>query len=131
MGSGFIISEDGYILTNAHVVSGAGEVTVRLADAKQEFKAKVIGADERTDIALIKVDAKGLPVATLGKSAHVNHVRVLFDPKAKLVANGEMLGGLRPLAIHLNVSSVDSIRGLRSRLEETRRPEPFVHSHAA
>jgi serine protease Do len=71
VGSGFIISEDGYILTNAHVVSGAGEVTVRLADAKQEFKAKVIGADERTDIALIKVDAKGLPVATLGKSANL------------------------------------------------------------
>ncbi len=70
MGSGFIISEDGYILTNAHVVAGAqaGEVTVKLADAKREFKAKVVGSDERTDIALIKVDQTGLPVATLGKS---------------------------------------------------------------
>ncbi len=71
VGSGFIISPDGYILTNAHVVSGAGEVTVRLADAKREFKAKVIGADERTDVALIKVDASGLPVASLGKSSNL------------------------------------------------------------
>jgi serine protease Do len=69
VGSGFIISEDGYILTNAHVVSGANEVTVRLADAKREFKAKVVGTDERTDVALVKVEASGLPVATLGKSA--------------------------------------------------------------
>ena len=69
VGSGFIISDDGYILTNAHVVAGADEVTVRMADAKREFKAKVIGADERTDIALLKVDERGLPVAKLGKSS--------------------------------------------------------------
>ena len=69
LGSGFIISKDGYILTNAHVVAGSDEVTVRLADAKQEFKAKVIGIDKRTDIALLKVDAKNLPVATLGDSS--------------------------------------------------------------
>jgi serine protease Do len=65
-GSGFIISQDGYVLTNAHVVAGGGEVTVRLADAKREFKAKVVGADERTDIALLKIDAKGLPTVKLG-----------------------------------------------------------------
>jgi len=68
LGSGFIISQDGYILTNAHVVAGDGEVTVRLADAKREFKAKVVGADERTDIALLKVEAKGLPTVKLGRS---------------------------------------------------------------
>jgi serine protease Do len=68
LGSGFIISQDGYVLTNAHVVSGDGEVTVRLADAKREFKARVIGADERTDIALLKIDATGLPTVKLGKS---------------------------------------------------------------
>ena len=68
LGSGFIISQDGYVLTNAHVVSG-DEVTVRLADAKREYKAKVIGADERTDIALLKIDATGLPTVKLGKSA--------------------------------------------------------------
>jgi serine protease Do len=69
LGSGFIISKDGYVLTNAHVVAGDGEVTVRLADAKREFKAKVVGADERTDIALLKIDATGLPMVKLGKSS--------------------------------------------------------------
>src|SRR6185503_11689576 len=69
LGSGFIISQDGYVLTNAHVVAGDGEVTVRLADAKREFKAKVIGADERTDVALLKIEATGLPTVKLGKSA--------------------------------------------------------------
>ena len=69
LGSGFIISADGYVLTNAHVVAGDGEVTVRLADAKREFKAKVIGADERTDVALLKIEASGLPTVKLGKSA--------------------------------------------------------------
>ena len=57
VGSGFIVSPDGYIVTNAHVVDGANEVTVRLTD-RREFTAKVIGADKRTDIALIKIDAK-------------------------------------------------------------------------
>jgi serine protease Do len=65
LGSGFIISGDGYILTNAHVVEGADEITVRLTD-KREFKAKVIGADKRTDVALIKIEASGLPVVKTG-----------------------------------------------------------------
>lgn len=65
MGSGFIISADGYILTNAHVVDGAEEVTVRLTD-KNEYKAKVIGTDTRTDVALIKIEAANLPKVTLG-----------------------------------------------------------------
>jgi serine protease Do len=65
MGSGFIISADGYILTNAHVVDAADEVTVRLTD-KREFKAKVIGTDRRTDVALIKIEATGLPKVVVG-----------------------------------------------------------------
>jgi serine protease Do len=65
LGSGFIISADGYILTNAHVVDGADEVVVKLAD-KRDFKARVIGADKRTDVALIKIDAQGLPAVRLG-----------------------------------------------------------------
>ena len=65
LGSGFIISADGYILTNAHVVDNADEVTVKLTD-KREFKAKVLGADKRTDVALIKIEAANLPVAKLG-----------------------------------------------------------------
>ena len=60
LGSGFIVSPDGYIITNAHVVDGASEVLVKLTD-RREFNAKVIGADPRTDIALIKIDAKNLP----------------------------------------------------------------------
>ena len=65
LGSGFIISADGYILTNAHVVEGADEVSVKLTD-KREFKAKVIGTDRRTDVALIKIDAGGLPTVRFG-----------------------------------------------------------------
>ncbi|MGZ8231448.1 MAG: DegQ family serine endoprotease [Burkholderiales bacterium] len=67
LGSGFIISADGYILTNAHVVAEADEVTVRLADAR-EFKAKTVGVDVRTDIAVLKVNASSLPTVTLGSS---------------------------------------------------------------
>lgn len=66
--SGFIISADGYILTNAHVVDGADEVTVRLID-KRDFKAKVIGTDRRTDMALIKINATGLPKVAIGNPA--------------------------------------------------------------
>ena len=66
LGSGFILSADGYILTNAHVVDAADEVIVRLTD-KREFKAKVIGSDRRTDVALVKIDASGLPAVTIGK----------------------------------------------------------------
>src|SRR5687767_61782 len=65
LGSGFIISADGYILTNAHVVEGADEINVKLTD-KREFKAKVIGADKRTDVALIKIEGTGLPVVKFG-----------------------------------------------------------------
>jgi len=60
LGSGFIVSPDGYIVTNAHVVDGASEVTVKLTD-RREFTAKVIGSDKRTDVALIKIDAANLP----------------------------------------------------------------------
>lgn len=65
VGSGFILSADGYILTNAHVVDDATEVTVKLSD-KREFRAKVIGTDKRTDTALLKIDATGLPKVTIG-----------------------------------------------------------------
>ena len=68
IGSGFIVSADGYVLTNAHVVGDGttdSEVTVRLID-KREFKAKVVGTDKRTDIALLKIDASGLPTVRTG-----------------------------------------------------------------
>ena len=64
-GSGFIVNSDGYILTNTHVVANADEVTVRLTD-RREFPAKVIGADERTDVAVIKINGTNLPIVKLG-----------------------------------------------------------------
>lgn len=70
-GSGFIIDPNGIILTNNHVVDGADEVTVHLTD-KREFKAKVLGTDPKTDIAVIKIEGKDLPVVKLGKSENVN-----------------------------------------------------------
>ena len=65
VGSGFILSADGYVMTNAHVVDGAEEVFVTLTD-KREFKARVIGADKRTDVALVKIEATSLPAVKLG-----------------------------------------------------------------
>ncbi|PKO26201.1 MAG: protease Do [Betaproteobacteria bacterium HGW-Betaproteobacteria-8] len=65
LGSGFIISSDGYVMTNAHVIRNASEVVVKLND-KREFTAKIIGADARTDVALLKIEATGLPKVTMG-----------------------------------------------------------------
>ena len=66
-GSGFIISADGYLLTNNHVVEDADEITVSLGD-RREYKAEVIGADERSDVALLKIEAENLPVLKIGRS---------------------------------------------------------------
>jgi serine protease Do len=65
LGSGFIISEDGYVMTNYHVVKGADEIIVRLSD-RRELKGEVIGVDQRSDIALLKIEASKLPVAKIG-----------------------------------------------------------------
>ena len=65
LGSGFIISQDGFIISNNHIVRNADEVIVRLSD-RREFKAQIIGADERSDITLLKIDADGLPIVRLG-----------------------------------------------------------------
>ena len=71
-GSGFIISEDGYLLTNNHVVEDADEITVSLGD-RREYSAKLIGADPRSDVALLKIEAENLPTLKIGKS---NNLRV-------------------------------------------------------
>jgi serine protease Do len=70
VGSGFILSSDGFIMTNAHVVDGADEVIVTLTD-KRELKAKIIGADKRTDVAVIKIEATGLPAMKIGDPGRV------------------------------------------------------------
>ncbi|MDH4287933.1 MAG: DegQ family serine endoprotease [Aquincola sp.] len=72
VGSGFILTADGYVMTNAHVVDGADEVIVTLTD-KREFKAKIIGADRRTDVAVVKIEAAGLPTVKVGD---INQVKV-------------------------------------------------------
>lgn len=82
VGSGFIITKDGYILTNAHVVKGADEVVVTLTD-KREFTAKTIGVDERTDVALVKIDGTDLPVVRTGDPDRVkvgNWVAAIGSP---------------------------------------------------
>jgi serine protease Do len=70
LGSGFIVKSDGLVLTNAHVVDGAKEVTVKLTD-KREFRAKVIGLDKDTDVAVLRIDAKGLPTVRIGDPSRV------------------------------------------------------------
>ena len=72
VGSGFILSADGYVMTNAHVVDGADELLVTLTD-RREFKAKVIGLDKRTDVAVVKIEATGLPAVKLGD---INRLKV-------------------------------------------------------
>ncbi len=72
VGSGFILSADGYVMTNAHVVDGADEVIVTLTD-KRELKARIVGADKRSDVAVVKVDATGLPSVKIGD---VNRLKV-------------------------------------------------------
>ena len=84
VGSGFIISADGYILTNHHVVDGADSITVRLSD-RREFTARLVGSDETYDVALLKVDGKGLPVIRQGQSA-------ALKPGQWVVAIGSPLG---------------------------------------
>ncbi|THB72399.1 MAG: DegQ family serine endoprotease [Gammaproteobacteria bacterium] len=68
LGSGFIISEDGYILTNNHVVDGADEILVRLSD-RREYEAKIIGGDEKSDVAVLKIEENNLPAVVIGKSS--------------------------------------------------------------
>jgi serine protease Do len=72
VGSGFILSADGFIMTNAHVVDGAEEVIVTLTD-KRELKARIVGCDKRTDVAVVKVDTSGLPFVKIGD---VNRLKV-------------------------------------------------------
>jgi len=84
MGSGFIISPDGYVLTNHHVVDGASDVNVKLSDGR-EFKAKVVGSDEQYDVALLKIEAKNLPTVRIGDSN-------TLKPGQWVVAIGSPLG---------------------------------------
>jgi serine protease Do len=107
-GSGFIVSQDGYILTNNHVVQGADRVTVRLYD-NREFTAKTVGTDPSTDVAVIKIQASGLPTARMGDADSTkigNWVLAIGNPLGEaftftvtagiVSAKGRLLGGLNP-----------------------------------
>jgi serine protease Do len=78
LGSGVIISKDGYIVTNNHVIDGADKIVVTIHGDKKEYKAKIIGQDEKTDIAVIKIDAKNLPVAKFGDSSKLLTGDIVF-----------------------------------------------------
>jgi serine protease Do len=92
LGSGFIVREDGVIVTNAHVVSGASSISVAMKDGTT-YPAKLLGSDETNDLAVIKIDAKGLPVAPLGNSANL-----LVGEWAIAIGNpyGFLLGNTEP-----------------------------------
>jgi serine protease Do len=91
LGSGFIVRQDGVIITNAHVISGATTISVALQDGTT-YKAKLLGADETNDLAVIKIDAKGLPVAPLGSSSNLligEWAIAIGSPFGFLLANTE------------------------------------------
>src|SRR5690606_36737819 len=115
VGSGFIVSEDGLILTNAHVVDGAAKVTVRLSD-KRELEARVLGVDPMTDVAVVKVEAKGLPVVKLG------------DPSATRV--GEWVAAIgSPFGMDHTVTA--GIVSAKSRNLPSERLVPFIQTDVA
>jgi serine protease Do len=115
VGSGFIISPEGMILTNAHVVQGADEVTVKLAD-KREFPAKVLGADARTDVAVLKIEASGLPAVKIG------------DPSKTRV--GEWVAAIgSPFGLESTVTA--GIVSAKSRALPDERLVPFIQTDVA
>jgi hypothetical protein len=93
-GSGFIVSADGLILTNAHVVRDAKDVTVKLTD-RREFQAKVLGSDPRTDVAVLKIDAKNLPVVPMGSSGDLKRRRMGAGDRLALRFREQRHGGHR------------------------------------
>jgi serine protease Do len=115
LGSGFIVSPDGIVLTNAHVVAGADEVTVRLTD-EREFKAKVLGTDKLTDVAVLKIDAKDLPVVKIG------------DPHAARVGEWVVAIGA-PYGLDNTVTS--GIISAKSRALPGDAAVPFIQTDAA
>ncbi len=106
MGSGVIISPDGQILTNAHVVKDAEEIKVTISD-KRSFKAKVIGVDPESDIAVIKIDAKGLPTATLGDSSKLQVGEIVFAIGNPFGLNRTVTSGIVSATGRTNVGIID------------------------
>ena len=106
MGSGVIISADGLILTNAHVVKDADEITVTISD-KRSFKAKVKGIDPESDIAVIQIDAKGLPTANLGDSSKLQVGEIVFAIGNPFGLNRTVTMGIVSATGRTNVGIID------------------------
>ncbi|MHB8203060.1 MAG: DegQ family serine endoprotease [Desulfomonilaceae bacterium] len=106
MGSGVIISPDGLILTNAHVVKDSDEITVTISD-KRSFKAKVIGIDTESDIAVVKIDAKGLPTASLGDSSKLQVGEIVFAIGNPFGLNRTVTMGIVSATGRTNVGIID------------------------
>lgn len=106
MGSGVIVSADGLILTNSHVVKDADEINVNLSD-KRSFKAKVIGADPESDIAVVKIDAKGLPTATLGDSTKLRVGEIVLAVGNPFGLNRTVTSGIVSATGRANVGIID------------------------
>lgn len=106
MGSGVIISGDGLILTNSHVVKDADEIKVNLSD-KRSYTAKVIGADPESDIAVIKIDAKGLPIAELGDSSKLRVGEIVLAVGNPLGFNRTVTSGIVSATGRTNVGIID------------------------
>jgi Do/DeqQ family serine protease len=120
LGSGVIVSSDGYILTNNHVVEGADELNVLLPD-EREFKAKVIGADPKTDIAVIKIEADHLPTATLADSDKLRVGDVVFAIGNPLDIGQTVTMGIVSATGRKNLGLLDSVGGY----------EDFIQTDAA
>lgn len=106
MGSGVIVSADGLILTNSHVVKDADEIKVNLSD-KRSFNAKVIGADPESDIALIKIEATGLPIAELGDSNKLRVGEIVFAIGNPFGLNRTVTSGIVSATGRTNVGIID------------------------
>ncbi len=106
LGSGVIVSPEGIIVTNSHVVKDADEITVNLSD-KRSFKAKVIGADPESDIAVIKIDAKGLPTATLGDSSKLRVGELVMAIGNPFGLNRTVTSGIVSATGRTNVGIID------------------------
>ena len=106
LGSGVIISESGYILTNNHVIKGAEEIKVVLSD-KREFKGKIVGTDPRTDLAVIKINAKDLPAAKLGDSAKLKPGDIVLTVGTPFGLNSTITMGIVSAVGRSNVGIAD------------------------
>jgi serine protease Do/serine protease DegQ len=116
LGSGVIVSPDGYILTNNHVVEGADELTVEFADGRK-FTAKVVGADPKTDIAVVKIDAKGLPAVTFADSDKLRVGDVVFAVGNPLDVGETVTMGIVSAKGRSNLGILDDVKGYENYIQ--------------